>query len=538
MLATTTRLLGEHLNLSVCAYADMDEDEDGFTIRGDWAAPGSNSIVGHYRLAAFGKLAVKNLSAGLPLVVNDNLRELAPEEAATFQNIGIAATICMPLVKEGRLTALMAIHDRVPRVWTDAELSLLREVTARSWAHVERVAATAELRASEARFREFGEAASDVLWIADAATGHLEYLSPAFERIWGEPREHVMTDINGWAEFLHPDDREAGLSGMPRLLAGKRVTNEYRIVRADGEVRWIMDVGFPILDELGSVVRVGGIAQDLTERRAAQEALRDSEQRLRELNETLERRVAERTGDLAESQRRFRGIFNSALQFMALLTPAGTVVEVNQTALEWSQITRRRHRRQAVLARRPDARQSCTPSGRLRLASERAAAGETVRAEHEMRGAGEVRAIVDFSLKPVPGEQGEAIWLVAEGRDITELKRAQDALRQAQKLEAVGQLTGGVAHDFNNLLTIIKSSTDLLRKPGLAEERRRRYVDAIADTVVPAPLPSAAWDQPATRYRRQQAAALQVQALPNRLLPHRHCRGQNRARQAPPLRSH
>jgi GAF domain-containing protein len=137
VLRATTRLLGEHLGLSVCAYADMDEDQDGFTIRGDWAAPGSRSIVGHYSLAAFGKLAVKNLGAGEPLVVNDNLRELAPEEAATFQGIGIAATICMPLVKEGRLTALMAIHDRVPRVWSEDELALLREVTERSWAHVE-----------------------------------------------------------------------------------------------------------------------------------------------------------------------------------------------------------------------------------------------------------------------------------------------------------------------------------------------------------------------------------------------------------------
>lgn len=146
ILATTTRLLGEQLNLSNCAYADMHADQDGFTIRGDWAAAGSPHILGVYRLADFGERAVRNLSAGEPLIIHDNLSELPPHESATFQAIGISATICMPLVKDGRLTALMAIHDKVPRQWTDFDLALLREVTERSWAHIERVRADAEWR--------------------------------------------------------------------------------------------------------------------------------------------------------------------------------------------------------------------------------------------------------------------------------------------------------------------------------------------------------------------------------------------------------
>ena len=279
VLTTTTRLLGEHLRVSVCAYADMDEDEDGFTIRGDWAAPGSTSIVGHYSLAAFGKLAVNNLSAGLPLVISDNLRELAPDEAATFQDIGIAATICMPLVKEGRLTALMAIHDRVPRVWTDEELNLLREVTARSWAHVERVGATAELRASEGRFRAAVDAVQGVLWTNNAA-GEMEGEQPGWTSLTGQSTQEYQG--YGWTHAVHPEDAQPTVAAWSAAVADKRTfVFEHRVRRHDGEWRRFSVRAIPICDATGEIREWVGVHTDVTEQRTAEAALREGEARLR-----------------------------------------------------------------------------------------------------------------------------------------------------------------------------------------------------------------------------------------------------------------
>ncbi|WP_156114967.1 response regulator [Pseudomonas sp. ML96] len=146
IMATITRMLGEHMKLSSCAYADMDPDQDGFTIRGDWAAQGVPHLLGHYHLADFGQLAVERLSAGQAFVIDNNLKQLPDHESAAFQALGITATICIPLVKEGRLTALMAVHDKVPRAWSAYEQSLIRDVSQRCWAHIERVRAEVKLR--------------------------------------------------------------------------------------------------------------------------------------------------------------------------------------------------------------------------------------------------------------------------------------------------------------------------------------------------------------------------------------------------------
>lgn len=143
------------------------------------------------------------------------------------------------------------------------------------------------LRESEERFRSFAEASEDVLWMVDAHTRQLEYVSPAFARVWGEPREHILRDITVWSDRIHPDDVPQPGEGIEALFAGRGYIAEYRIVRRDGGVRYIHDTGFPIFDDAGRVRRVAGVAQDLTERRLAQQALADSEYRARTLVEGI-----------------------------------------------------------------------------------------------------------------------------------------------------------------------------------------------------------------------------------------------------------
>ncbi|MGI4944700.1 MAG: PAS domain S-box protein [Janthinobacterium lividum] len=197
---------------------------------------------------------------------------------------------------EHALTALdgrrvVALVDVVPVRDGDGAitgaLAAFQDVTARH-------AAAQALRESELRFRGFVENSTDVLWIVDAGTGQLEYLSPAYEGIWGEPRDRIMAEVAHWAETVHPDDRAEGATVMPRVLAGETFTIEYRVMRRDGGVRWIRDTGFPIPAADGRIRWAGGIAQDITSQKEVQAALQS-------VNETLEARVSERTAALRQA---------------------------------------------------------------------------------------------------------------------------------------------------------------------------------------------------------------------------------------------
>ena len=129
-----------------------------------------------------------------------------------------------------------------------------------------------QLSAKEERFRQFATASSNVLWIRDADTLDMEYLSHAFEQIYGAACEQVLGDVRLWAALVVPDDREAALQRLQRVKAGESLVHEFRIQRpSDGAFRWIRSTDFPLFDNQGRVIRVAGIGVDVTDMRRASE---------------------------------------------------------------------------------------------------------------------------------------------------------------------------------------------------------------------------------------------------------------------------
>jgi len=122
----------------------------------------------------------------------------------------------------------------------------------------------ARLRESEQRFRLFAENTNEVLWIGNAKQEAFDYLSPAYERIWGAKVGSFVPTLLHWAQTLHPDDRAQAIAWLAGAYAGEARTLEYRIIRSDGTIREIRDTAFPIRDRQGKICCVGGIAQDVT----------------------------------------------------------------------------------------------------------------------------------------------------------------------------------------------------------------------------------------------------------------------------------
>ncbi|MDH5834824.1 PAS domain-containing protein [Luteimonas kalidii] len=367
-------------------------------------------------------------------------------------------------------------------------------------------------REIEERYRLAAQATNDAIWDWRMVDGHVIW-NEALRALFGH--DITQTSAQWWIEHIHPDDRARIDAAIHAVIegGGSAWTGEYRFRRADGSYASVFDRGTVLRDAAGAPVRMIGAMLDLTARKRAEAALAEREERLR---------LATDAGDL--------GFWDVDLAHDQLIWPARTKAMFGIPA-------------DAPVSLR-DFYDGLHPDDREATSAAFAAAADPAR-----------RALYDVEYRTVGKEDGVVRWVAAKGRglfdedrcvrvvgvaiDITARKAAEaqlkelnerlearvaeevagrlqveEALRQAQKMEAVGQLTGGIAHDFNNMLaTVIGPLDALARRLGDADPRNKRYVDLALDGATRA----AQLTQRLLAFSRQQP--LQPVALdPNRLV--------------------
>jgi len=188
----------------------------------------------------------------------------------------------------------------------------------------DRLRTESALRDSEERFRQLAENIDQVFWLSTTDKSHMIYVSPAYETIWGRSRQSLYDSPRDWLDAVHPDHREQVLQAALAEQQTGTYDKEYRIVRPDGGVRWIRDRAFPVRDAGGEIYRIAGIAEDITLRKEAEEALKRS-------HEQLEEKVAERTRDLVDANAKLQDLDRLKSQILAnmsheLRTPMNAII--------------------------------------------------------------------------------------------------------------------------------------------------------------------------------------------------------------------
>jgi PAS domain S-box-containing protein len=180
------------------------------------------------------------------------------------------------------------------RYWAHVTITAMRDPERRlvGFAKVtrdlsERKAAMDRLAESEERFRQLAENAREVFWLFNPDMSEALYISPAYEQVWGRPAEDYDAGAEAWRRSVVQEDRER-LRGFSERIRERETTIEYRIVRADGAVRWLWSRGFPIRDASGALIRIGGVTEDVTAEKEAEERLRFLAEAGRALNASLD----------------------------------------------------------------------------------------------------------------------------------------------------------------------------------------------------------------------------------------------------------
>ncbi len=291
------------------------------------------------------------------------------------------------------------------------------------------------LRKSEARLQTLFDSAAEFIFVIDPAGRIIKANRYVCQQSGYQAEELIGRNIK---EFFAEKSQHICDWNFPGLRERGYSRSDMEFVCKDGLVIQMECSATGVADENGDFTTFLIIQRDVTERKRAATALANSEQR-------------------------FRTIFNSTHQFIGVLDPDGILLDVNQTALDFGGL------RQTDVVGRPfwDAywwRYSTEVQNRLKAAIRDASQGKPVRYEEDVLARGNTIRTIDFTLKPVVNQQGETVLIIPEGRDITDRKWAEEELQRHHqelahviRLSTMGEMASGMAHELNQPLAAIVS---------------------------------------------------------------------------------
>lgn len=190
------------------------------------------------------------------------------------------------LSADGTVLATFAIYHHTPCVPQPRHIDILDTAVRLARIALERAQAEIALSNSEARFRELAENIQDVFYSCNAHTGEVLYISPAYEKVWGRSCDSLYVNQHAYLDAVLPEDKPMLVNARKRAGQGKLLDEQYRILNASGQVRWIHDHSYPVFDASGQLERIVGTARDITDRKLAELALSRSNRAMQLLSRT------------------------------------------------------------------------------------------------------------------------------------------------------------------------------------------------------------------------------------------------------------
>ncbi len=239
---------------------------------------------GAHRRAPLGTYAIGRIGSGElhPLIIDDVVSNPLISDHEWARKLGLCSFAGFQLrSSSGESVGVLALFSS--HAITQEEQAQMEALSGSAAQMIFRAQADEALLQSEERFRLIAETIDEVFWMTDVAEGRMLYVSPAYERVWGQSRQKLYEDRKAFREMLHPEDVKWVIEELNLQRAGQPYNHEYRIIRPDGAVRQIWDRGFPVKDPSGQVKIYVGVARDVTEWKNAETRLKRSTDYLNQL---------------------------------------------------------------------------------------------------------------------------------------------------------------------------------------------------------------------------------------------------------------